>query len=102
MLRSLLILMLPVLFFPALVAGCGDDEETKEEYEAKVQRELDKTDERIKEFESQSGEATGDAKRELEEQTAGLKDERAAVERKLEDLRASSDDEWKKLKPDID
>ena len=55
---------------------------TKEEYESKVGRQLGKTDERLKELESQSEQAIGDTKRKVEEESAGLKDERAVVEGK--------------------
>ena len=95
-------LLLFLVFAGILGAACSNEEETKEEYESKVERELGKTDERLQELESQSEQATGDTKRKVEEEIAGLKDERAAVEGKLRDVRSSSGEEWKKLKPDID
>lgn len=82
--------------------ACSDDEETREDYTARVERELSKTDERIQDLEEDASTASGDAKDEIEEEIAGLKDERGDISGKLDDLRASQGDEWKDLKEELD
>jgi septal ring factor EnvC (AmiA/AmiB activator) len=102
--RLLLILvMVPMSFLLAAAAsGCGGDEETKEEYQAKVERELDKTDARINELEARIRDGTGEERRELEREAADLKDERQAVQSKLDELRSAGADDWEEIKGDID
>jgi cell division protein FtsB len=102
--RLLLILaMVPMsLLLVAAASGCGGNEETKEEYEAKVERELDKTDERINELEARIRDGTGEERRQLEREAADLKDERQAVQNKLDELRSAGADDWQEIKGDID
>jgi septal ring factor EnvC (AmiA/AmiB activator) len=102
--RLLLILtMVPTsLLLAVAVSGCGGDEETKEEYQAKVERELDKTDERINELEAKIRDGTGEERRQLEREAADLKDERQAVQSKLDELRSAGADDWQEIKGDID
>jgi septal ring factor EnvC (AmiA/AmiB activator) len=102
--RLLLILtMVPMsLLLAVAVSGCGGDEETKEEYQAKVERELDKTDERINELEAKIRDGTGEERRQLEREAADLKDERQAVQSKLDELRSAGADDWQEIKGDID
>jgi chromosome segregation ATPase len=94
-------LFLPAYLVAPLLSACSD-KETKQEYQAKVERELSKTDERINELEAKSRDATGDNKRNLEEQTRSLKDEREAAGRKLDQLRNAQGDDWKGVKRDLD
>jgi uncharacterized protein YlxW (UPF0749 family) len=102
--RLLLILaMVPMsLLLAAAASGCGGDEETKEEYQAKVERELEKTDERLNELEARIRDGTGEERRQLEREAADLKDERQAVQNKLDELRSAGADDWQEIKGDID
>jgi hypothetical protein len=102
--RLLLILaMVPMsLLLATAASGCGGDEETKEEYQAKVERELEKTDERLNELEARIRDGTGEERRQLEREAADLKDERQAVQNKLDKLRSAGADDWQEIKGDID
>lgn len=91
-----------LFLLPGLAVACSGDEETREDYTARVERELSKTDERIKELEEEAGTASGDAKDKIEDELSGLKDERDQVTDKLDDLRASQGDEWKTVKRELD
>ena len=90
------------LLLAAVASGCGGDEETKEEYQAKVERELEKTDERINELEAKIRDGTGEGRRQLEREAADLKDERQAIQSKLDELRSAGADDWQEIKGDID
>jgi predicted RNase H-like nuclease (RuvC/YqgF family) len=90
------------LLITAAASGCGGDEETKEEYQAKVERELEKTDERINELEAKIRDGTGEERRRLEREASDLKDERQAVQSKLDELRSAGADDWQEIKGDID
>ena len=102
--RSLLVVALLTmsLFLVLAASACSGAAETKEEYQAKVEQQLSKTDDRIKELEAKSENATGDEKSRLEQETAKLKDERQTVQGKLDQLRSAGGDDWKKVKGEID
>jgi ElaB/YqjD/DUF883 family membrane-anchored ribosome-binding protein len=86
----------------ALVGVACSDKETadsRQDFENKTQRQLDKIDKRMNELENQvkSSNADDDAKREL----SPLKDEREQVTAKLKQAREASDDDWQQIKGDL-
>ena len=90
-----------LVFFALVGVACSnkDTSDSRQDFENKSQQQLDKVDKRINDLENQvkSSNADDDAKREL----SSLKDEREKVSAKLNQARSASDDDWQRIKGDL-
>ena len=94
-------IILGAALFTPLAVACGDDNQTKEEYEAEVQDQVDALDKRIEDLERDvSGQGGADA--EAGKRLDDLRNQRDDLDGKLDDLRARGEDNWQDLKKEID
>jgi hypothetical protein len=86
----------------ALVGVACSDKETadsRQDFENKTQRQLDKIDKRMNELENQTRAQTRMTKQ--SGSWSSLKDEREQVTAKLKQARDASDDDWQQIKGDL-
>ena len=81
-------------------------DQTREEYQAAMQKKLDELDVQIAELQAEadaaSQEAEDDAKHEYEEAMATLKEKRQAMANKLTELKSAYDDAWRDVAEGVD
>lgn len=92
-----LVLLLPAALF---VAACDEADPTREDF-------LRDAEERVMQLREDAAElrediATGEAAQEVEAEADRLDERIAEAEAKLDEIRASSDDEWEDLKADCE
>ena len=94
-------IILGAALFTPLAVSCGDDSQTKEEYETEVQDQVNALEKRIQDLEKEvSGQGGADA--EAGKRLDDLRNQRDDLKGKLGDLRARGDDNWQDLKKEID
>jgi regulatory protein YycH of two-component signal transduction system YycFG len=80
----------------------GHREESKEEYQQKTESQLREFDHHMDDLKARAERGSAQAKTAWEKDEAVLADKREAAQKKLDELKASSGQEWEKVKPDLD
>jgi len=95
--------------FGFLAAGCssnskddGSDNPSREEFQSKARQQLDKLDKEIDEARSRIDTETSDEQEALKRRLDDLEDERAQLGDKIDDLASANEDDWNRIKDDIE
>ena len=102
-------LFILIAAFGFLAAGCsskssddGSDKTSREQFESKARQQLDKLDKEIDQARSRIDTETGDDQGALKRRLDDLEDERSKLGDKVDDLAKANDDDWKRIKNDIE
>jgi len=77
-------------------------EKQKQEYQQKIQKELDGLSGRIEQLKEKARSATGDALTRLNQGIADLEKKKGDAQRKLDDMKTAGAEAWTKLKSGLD